>query len=453
MDFTAESNVGSSRIIFGLRTGSTVNSLIAMRCPGLVLTALSIATLSLAQDSRHELLRMQRENKRAQVVPYTVDRVEAQMLRFDKAETPTIADWNLKGLYPRIAWPARGSGAALGFRYWQPDFWGPLDAAGAAFYSWRHYQHYDFQFGLMPHVGRQIPQRSWRGDDVYELASTQPGFGRVPFYVTLRYRYLPEEDFYGIGPDSDRDDRSTYLQEEGRLYLTTGYQFTPHLVWIVNGGFQKNALGPGKSGSYPSTDELFDGATAPGLADAPDYLRLGTQVFLDHRDEPGNPHSGFMVALAYTRFDDRTNDAFSFDRYGLDARAFVPLGSPQRVLALRTALLVDNADKDNVVPFFMQLSLGGSHTLRGFDSFRWRDQEIMLYQAEYRWEPLPFWDLDAFIEAGAVGGPDADLSFSNLELDWGFGTRFKTYRDVVVRFEIAFSHETTRYYVRGSTSF
>ena len=77
----------------------------------------------------------------------------------------------------------------------------------------------------------------------------------------------------------------------------------------------------------------------------------------------------------------------------------------------------------------------------------------MLYQAEYRWEPLSFWDLDIFVNAGAVGGVVESLSFENLEVDWRFGSRFKTYRDVVVRLEIAFGNETTRYYVRGSTSF
>jgi hypothetical protein len=415
--------------------------------------AISVAATLSAQQTRHGLLRQQREEKRALVVPYAPNSVEQQMVRFDKAETPTIADRNLKGLYPRVAWPARGSGAAVGFRYWQPDFWGRVDVAGAAFYSWRQYQHYDVQLGLMPHVGKQIPQRSWRGDDVYELASTQPGFSRVPFYVTFRYRYLPEEDFYGLGPDSDLEDRTTYLQEEARAYLTTGYQFTPHLVWIINGGFQKNEVRPGKASGLASTEELFDATSAPALFNAPDYNRYGTQILLDYRDEPGNPHAGFMVALATSRFDDTSEGAFSFNRYGIDTRAFLPLGSPQRVLALRGALLIDNADTNNDVPFFMQRSLGGSHTLRGFDSFRWRGEELMLYQAEYRWEPLPFWDLNAFIEAGAVGTETEDLSFSNLEVDWGFGTRFKTYRDVVLRFEIAFSRETTRYYVRGSTSF
>ena len=414
---------------------------------------LSIALPSFAQETRQELLREQREEKRAHVEPYKLNRVEEEMVRFDKAETPTIADRNLKGFYPRIAWPARGSGAALGFRYWQRDFWGRIDAAGAAFYSWRRYQHYDVQLGLIPHVGRRIPQKSWRGDDVYELASTQPGFSRIPFYMTLRYRYLPQEDFYGLGPDSELDNRTVYLQEEARFYLTTGYQLTSHFVWLFNGGYQHNEIGAGKSSTYPSTEEAFGDMTAPGLTNPPNYLRWGSQLFLDHRDEPGNTHQGFMVALAYARFDDRTEERFSFDRYGLDARAFIPLGSPQRVLALRSALLIDEADSGNVVPFFMQRSLGGSHTLRGFDSFRWRGSKVMLYQAEYRWEPLPFWDLDMFVDAGAVGGPVESLSFENLEVDWGFGTRFKTYRDIVVRFEIAFSNETTRYYVRGSTSF
>jgi hypothetical protein len=419
----------------------------------LVFAALSVAAGSLAQETRHGLLRQRREDKRMRVEPYVLNRVEQQMARFDKAETPTIADHNFKGLYPRLAWPARSSGAAAGFRYWQPDFWGRVDAAGAAFYSLRHYQHYDIQLGLIPHVEREIPQRSWRGDDIYELASTQPGFPRVPFYITLRHRYLPEEEFYGLGPDSDLNDRTTYLQEESRFYLTTGYQITPHLVWVLNGGFQTNEIRSGKSGIYPSTEEIFDERSAPSLSNPPDYLRWGTQVFLDRRDVPGNPHRGFMIALAYARFDDRTEDAFSFNRYGLDARAYVPLGSPQRVLAIRGAFLIDHADENHVVPFFIQESLGGSHSLRGFDSFRWRDEKLMLYQVEYRWEPLPFWDLDVFVEAGAVGGSDEALSPSNLELDWGFGTRFKTYRDVVLRFEIAFSRETTRYYVRGSTSF
>jgi hypothetical protein len=404
-------------------------------------------------QSRQELLRKLRIEKRSHVHPYTKNRVERELLKADKAETPTIQDLNFYGFYPRVAWPSRGSGIAFGGRYWQRDVSGPLDVAGAAFYSVRQYQHYDVQFGLMPHTGRRLPDRSWKGDDVYELGSMAPGFTRVPFYVTLRYRYLPEEDYYGSGPDSDLEDRTTYLQEETSVYLRSGYQFTEDIVWMVSGGYLANKVREGKDGSYPTTQEVFDDETAPGLATPLDYLRFGTQVLFDYRDEPGNPHSGFMVALALGRYEDKTEDAFSFTRLGIDSRAAIPLGSRQRILALRGVWLIDQADAGNQVPFFMQASLGGSHTLRGFDSFRFTGEKVMLYQAEYRWEPSNLWELALFVDTGTVSEADSRLSFSNLEWDYGVGLRFKNWRSVLIRMEIAWSRETTRYYFRTSASF
>ena len=431
--------------------------MITHHAPRLAALALLLAAAAGAQENagpprtREEALRRQREEKRRISRPYEPNRIEKEFVKFDKAENATIADLNWKGLYPRIAWPSRGSGAALGARYWRRDFWGPVDAAGAAFYSLYGYQHYDIQFGLMPHRGNDIPQRSWRGDELYEIGDVRPGFPRFPFYATFRYRYLPQEDYYGSGTDSSLEDRSTYLQEETRAYLRTGIQFNRNFVWVLEGGYQWNSLGPGTSSSFPPTEAKFGDDEAPGLAGPPDYARLSTQLFVDFRDEPGNPHKGFMVAVIGERFLDRSRDAFSFDRIGFDARAFFPLGSPQRILAVRAALLGDHAAEGHRVPFFMQESLGGSHTLRGFDSFRFRGERLELYQFEYRWEPAAFWELAVFTEAGTAAREGE--GFGDLHWDYGFGTRFKTYRDVVLRFEIAFSSETTRYYIRSSTSF
>jgi hypothetical protein len=402
-------------------------------------------------ESRHELLRRLREAKRENVRPYEPNVVEKRLLAIDKAETPPITERNWKGFYPRIAFPSRGSGLAPGTRYWRRDVFGPLDVAGAAFYSWKDYQHYDVQVGLLPHTGNRIPGRTWKGDDLFEIGDAWQTFPRLPVYFTFRYRYLPEEDFYGLGPDSSLDRRTSYLQEETRAYVRTGIQLTRRFLWMVEGGYHANSLDAGESSRFPTTAAIFDTRDAPGLGRSPDYSRFGTQLLLDYRDEPGNPHEGFLVAVIIERFSDRDGGRFSFRRAGLDARAFVPLGSPQRVLALRAALLEDNPDSGAEVPFFMQESLGGSHTLRGFDSFRWRGEKIGLYQAEYRWEPALFWELAIFAEAGQVGR--AGSSLGPLQWDYGFGMRFKSFQDVALRLEVAFSRETTRYYVRGSSSF
>ena len=117
----------------------------------------------------------------------------------------------------------------------------------------------------------------------------------------------------------------------------------------------------------------------------------------------------------------------------------------------KITLLSFETSGGNLVPFFMQESLGGSHTLRGFDSFRFRGEKVELFQIEYRWEPMSFWELAVFTDGGTAA--QSGESLSDLHWDYGVGMRFKTYRDVLLRFEIAFSNETTRYYIRSSTSF
>ena len=69
----------------------------------ILLGCLFLTASSHGQQTRHGLLRQQREEKRARVAPHRLNPVEKQLLSFDKAETPSIAEWSVKGFYPRIA--------------------------------------------------------------------------------------------------------------------------------------------------------------------------------------------------------------------------------------------------------------------------------------------------------------------------------------------------------------
>ena len=46
--------------------------------------------------------------------------------------------------------------------------------------------------------------------------------------------------------------------------------------------------------------------------------------------------------------------------------------------------------------------LGGSHTLRGYSSWRFRDRNRLLLTGEYRWTAGPFVDMALFVDAGKV---------------------------------------------------
>jgi hypothetical protein len=407
-----------------------------------------------APATRQEEWRRLREAKMQELRPYRPGFFERQILAIEKAERPSILDFNVLGVFPRIQSIASGSQTAFGVRLWQPEIKGSAwDLHASAFYSRVGYEFYDLQFGRIPHKKGQFPLRSTKGDDVYELGTLGlPGTSATILYGSLRYRHYPREDFYGLGPDSLRADHSSFLLQDAWYELVAGYQFTEHVALTGRAGLIQAFVAPGSHETLPSTQALFGDESAPGLAAQPDYLHLATQLFVDYRDEPGNPHRGAMAALQVERFDDRDGSAFEFTRVALDARAYLPLGSSQRVLALRAFLNSDSATGGARVPFYYQETLGGSHTLRGFRNFRFRGEKLLLLQAEYRWEAAPALELVLFADAGRIGSEVSDLT-SDMHGSWGGGLRLKAVDTVLVRFDVARSPEDTRLFLRFSPSF
>ncbi|MDA2937758.1 outer membrane protein assembly factor [Acidobacteria bacterium AH-259-A15] len=406
-------------------------------------------------QSRHEHWRRQRLEKMGRLEPYQPGFVERNLVTMEKSERPGFMDLNFWGFYPRIQIISRGSGLGFGTRFWKPDIkGGRLDVHGSAFYSTRGYEFYDLQIGKIPHRGKQLPLRSWKGDDVYELGDIdRSAFSRFKLYASFRYRHLPQEDFFGLGPQARRQDHSSFLLQDASYEIVAGYQFSPSMALTLSGGLRQFSTGRGENEDIPTTQELFDESTAPGLTRQPDFTHFTSQLLFDFRDEPGNPHRGAMFAVAFSRFDDRGSEEFHFHRFAFDARGFLPLGSHQRVLALRALTIIDEAASRNRVPFYLQESLGGSHTFRGFDSFRFRGEKVILFQAEYRWEAAPALELVLFSDAGTVADARSRLELSNLEADYGFGFRLKTFRSTFFRLDLARSRETTRTLIRFSTSF
>jgi len=305
--------------------------------------------------SRHERWRQLRLAKRRNLQPYHQPFWERYLYSLDQKGSQSIEDFNFYGLYPRLDWIARGSGPALGVSYWRPNVKGDVDVLGSAFYSLRRYQHVDLHAGLIPNRGKRIPSRSFAEDDIDDLGDIdRTRFSRFKLYASGRYRYMPEERYYGSGPDSRREDRKRFLLRDALFEITTGYQFTSRIAWTLKAGYLQHSL---------SLKDLGGGGIAPpGSENPPNYFRLGSTVLLDYRDDPGIPHSGFSLSLGWEMYENVTRpDGHNFHRYGLDARGYIPLGSQQRVLALRGVFLGSLPEEGNQVPFFLQPSLGGAN--------------------------------------------------------------------------------------------
>ena len=99
------------------------------------------------------------------------------------------------------------------------------------------------------------------------------------------------------------------------------------------------------------------------------------------------------------------------------------------------------------VPFYFQPTLGGPDDLRGFRHFRFRDRNILLFQAEYRWEIFTAVDGALFYDIGKVAPRREDFHLSDFERDFGIGFRFGTMNGVFLRIEGAFGSSAGAHFI------
>lgn len=403
-----------------------------------------VPVCSLAADDRPEPHR-----------PGLVKRTIRSFLSLRDDEAGAGRGLHLGPFVPRIENVSSGGGLAPMLHFWAPDVGGThFDVHASASYSMYKYQYYDVQVGLVPHDGARLPSVERGTIALFPLSDLEktaaaPGFD---IYASARYRDYPREDFYGLGATSVRLDRTDYRLQDG-LYEGIVRFRVAQLSLMGRAGLLQTSIGPGTDSGFPSTEIGNDEGTAPGLLRSPDFVHLSGGAWLELRDEPGNPHRGASLGVAVSRLDDRRGHAFQFNRTIVDAREYIPLGSDRHVLALRQVTSLDDPDAGSSVPFYMQSTLGGSRFLRGYDSFRFRDDKLLALAGEYRFELRPKIELALIYETGKVFPTIRDFNLSHLRHSYGAGIRLKSPRKVKLRLDVLHSPEGTRVQVKLGPSF
>jgi hypothetical protein len=266
------------------------------------------------------------------------------------------------------------------------------------------------------------------------------GGAALDLRVRGQYYEFPQEDFFGLGADSRKADRTDYLLRGTDVGGTL--RWAPKWVEIGGGvSYLSPRVGSGTDRRFPSTEQRFNPAALPGFAEQPDFLRGDASIALDWRDNPLHPHSGGRYGVQVSDFRDQNLSAFSFRRTAIEVQQYVPLPTRYRTIALRAAAVLTDPRAGQQVPFFYQPTLGGSQSLRGFREFRFRDRNSLSLTAEYRWEA--WWALDGalFVDAGKVAFNRRDLTRDDLEVSYGFGFRVHSNSAFVARLDLAFSRE------------
>jgi hypothetical protein len=275
-----------------------------------------------------------------------------------------------------------------------------------------------------------------------------------PFYVRAdaRYRHFPQEDFFGVGGNSREPLRSTYLLKTGEIWGTFGGR-TETMTAGLESGVLAVGVGAGTDDRYPTVQQLFAESAAPGLTDQPTYLRTGLFWTLSRLDDEGYPRRGTKYRVTFNDYRDLTLGQFSFKRFDGEATAYVPVVANRDVVAIRGRVVYTNNAPGHIVPFYMLPTLGGGSSLRAFDEFRYRDENALLLNLEYRIGVHKYADLALFADAGKVAHDYQDIDFKGLIADYGAGLRFHTATRTLFRLDIARGREGMRYLFKMTRAF
>jgi len=380
------------------------------------------SALAQEPETRAEELRRQREEKAQELTPPKPSGLERALLRLENGRLFERLLAPPEGFFPKLGNITPGSGFAggPGYRH-QALFGGPADFSAFATISTMRY--------WMVEARVQLPR----------LAKE-----RVVVDVYGQRTDYPQEPYYGLGLGSAREYSAVYALANTVIGGAVKVKARP---WLLFGGSTEFSE-PKVRGTDDelSIERRFTPAEAPGLGGQPRFLRHTATAELNYRNPQGNPRRGGRYAVAFQKFADQEDGRYSFDRVEVDLQQYVPLLRDRRVLAFH-ALASLVPDDTAQVPFYLQRTLGGPDDLRGFRRFRFRDENILLLQAEYRWEIFTAMDGAIFYDAGTVASSPSGLSLDNLETDYGIGFRFGTKNGVFLRVEGAFGSRDGKHFI------
>lgn len=237
------------------------------------------------------------------------------------------------------------------------------------------------------------------------------GGGRYRVNASGGYSKFPNT-VWSIGNDASDDPNEDYTP---RVFQTTA-QFQARLApgWFAGASleFANRRLieidtgGMLAAGELPGTD---DGSVVSG----------GMLLTWDTRDNTVNPGAGWYHQFKASVSDPVLGSDYAFSRYTVDVRQYVT-AAPGHVFAFRGLGVASSG----TLPFDVLPQLGGEELLRGYYGGRYRDKNLVAFQAEYRmlvWKRL---GAIGFVSAGRVAEQLSELDFGGFKPAAGLGLRF-----------------------------
>jgi AAA family ATP:ADP antiporter len=401
--------IGVALAILGPRKPSSRFALRPLATAALVLCMMAVAATAFAQETREEEREALQAEKAAQLHPYEPTQMERRIERIG-----SLLNAQKRPIYPFVGSVFSGGGMALGVGHTK------------RFGDTGHYDIYG--------------ARSFRNFKIVAGTVRLPTFADGRIRVDLNGSWLdaPKVAFYPNGNESIKSERTSLFYRATTVGVSARVQAARFLG--IGGGFDAIQMETGVPDLQLETAD-------------PSYRRSSVFAEYDWRPSTGYASRGGLYRIEWFDYQQANAGAHSFSRVDAEAQHFVPLRREGSVLAFRALASTTNTAHGESVPFVLLPDLGGSHTLRGYPSWRFRDRSRMALSAEYRWKAGHFVDMALFADAGQVAPRLADLDLRKFKKTYGLGMSFHTPASTLTRIEVARTGEGTALVFSFSPSF
>lgn len=278
-------------------------------------------------------------------------------------------------------------------------------------------------------IGELIPEFYW--DDE-----------RWHIWSELDFRHYSNY-FWGIGNDMPESQKEEYNETSprGQIWIRRLIYLSFYLEARID--VQYMSISRVKRGG------LLDKRAVPGAV-AGRTVGTGMTVGWDTRDHAFAPHQGSFHEFSLMTWQRYLGSQYSYNGLSLNLRQFIPVN---RIHTL--ALQVYSIFLIGEVPFYQMAMIGGQRLLRGYYEGRYRDYDLIAFQAEYR---LPIWWRFTgviFSGIGDVADRLEKFKFSRPKWTIGGGLRVILNQDeqLRLRFDCGFGDETMGIYLGVNEAF
>jgi outer membrane protein assembly factor BamA len=144
---------------------------------------------------------------------------------------------------------------------------------------------------------------------------------------------------------------------------------------------------------------------------------FGAVALFDSRDDVFYPSKGWYSEIVAFRSDQTFGSDFNYTRIAFDLSYYTHLR--ENIFAFNVYSVYSDTD----LPFFQMANLGGSKKMRGFYEGRYRDNNLLVLQAEYRRHLFWLLGFTVFADIGQVANRYDAFQMNHWRYTYGAGLR------------------------------